>query len=199
MLIRCKFDKEISLPKDCKPASNDLTYDTGLVVNQEYVVYTMTIRSNYVWYYLCTWGIEYPVWHASPLFEVVDGSLSKYWIYSFIWEKEINYVDTTWAYPEWANDPNNYYHRLTDGYDWETKIFAEYKQLMDVEFPIPSVKDTAKLIDDDWLMCDYCIDAWESSTSNQAMVICPTCQRMMHNPRFKPKPDFLEEWKIHER
>lgn len=184
MLVKCKLDKELHLPPDCKPTSNDLEYDSGLVANQEYVVYAMTLRSNYVWYYLCTRNLDYPTWHASPLFEVVDGSMSKYWKFSFIWEKEINFIETTWAYPEWANDPNGYYGNLIDGDAHETEIFAQYKKLMDMEFPIPSVTDVAKLIDDNWLMCDYCIDAWESSDSSQAMVVCPTCQRMMHNPRY---------------
>ena len=187
MLVKCKFDKELYLPADCQPTSHDLKYDSGLIVNQEYVVYVMTLRSNYVWYYIYTRNLDYPEWHASPLFEIVDGSMSKYWIFSFIWKKEIHYVDTTWAYPEWASDPNGYYSRLIDGDVSEVEIFAQYKRLMDVEFRILSVKDVAKLLDDQWLMCDHCINAWESSIFDQAMVVCPTCERMMHNPRYTRK------------
>lgn len=185
MIVKCIHNKKKDLPEDCESNSSDPEWNFSIILNKHYIVYAMTIRSNYVWYYICDEHYSYfPTWKPSPLFAVVDGAISKYWIYSFIWKHEVNYSDTTWAYPEWANDPNGYYDRLSDGEEKEVKIFQAYKQAMDLEFPNPSVLDYAKALDAGWLMCDYCIDAWKSETKDQGLVVCPTCNRMLHNPRY---------------
>lgn len=48
----------------------------------------------------------------------------------------------------------------------------------------PSIEKSATILNEAWLMCPNCIDAWES-TSNNAMVICPNCNQVLHNPRFQ--------------
>ncbi len=145
----------------------------------------MTIDVGYIWYYICDEDCTYfPIWNPAPLFQVVDGKMSKYWTYAFYPDTDYYRTETIWAYPEWAKNPYRYYDRLSDGEDEEVEIFKKYKALMDVEFPNPSILDRATILDDAWLMCSYCIDAWES-ISNDGMVICPTCHRMMHNPRYK--------------
>ena len=50
--------------------------------------------------------------------------------------------------------------------------------------PDPSISKSATSLDKKWIMCPDCIDAWES-TSKTAMVICPKCNQLFHNPRFK--------------
>jgi hypothetical protein len=121
------------------------------------------------------------MWKPAPLFEVARGEISKFWIYNYD-PLNIPY-ETIWAFPEWAKNPYKYYDRLTDCEDVEVEIFKKYKTLMDLEFPNPSVNLTAEILDDTWLMCPNCIDAWES-TSQNGMVICPKCHNMMHNPRW---------------
>jgi len=44
--------------------------------------------------------------------------------------------------------------------------------------------DKAEIIDQDWLICSNCIDAWESA-SITPMIRCPKCKNIMHNPRYK--------------
>ncbi len=46
-----------------------------------------------------------------------------------------------------------------------------------------AVTSIATVLDDKWLMCPDCIDAWES-VSKTAMVICPKCDNALHNPRY---------------
>ncbi len=195
MLVKCVHNKQKHLPEDCTPICADPEWDFWLELNKYYIVYAMTIRSNYVWYYVCDKGISYyPSWKPAPLFEVIDGSISKYWIFSFIQKKEIKYIDTTWAYPEWANAPNTYYGKLTDGDEEEVEIFKQYKRLMDLEFPDPLILDYAKALDKEWLLCEYCIDAWKSTVTDQGMVCCPVCERMMHNPRYQAPPQNIKSW-----
>ena len=197
MLIKCIYNKKIHLPKDCSSPSNDPEWDFRLKLGENYIVYAMTIYSGYVWYYVCEHEFpSYPKWKPSPLFEVIDGSISKYWIYSFILDREIDYEDTTWAYPEWANEPYPYYDKLSDGEE-EVEIFNKYKELMDLEFPDPSVIETAKILDDEWVLCEQCIDAWQSMTTNVGMIRCPYCKQAMHNPRYKASPRDIESWLEH--
>ena len=50
--------------------------------------------------------------------------------------------------------------------------------------PDDTVTKSASILDNTWLMCPDCIDAWEESSKN-AMVICPKCNQVFHNPRFQ--------------
>lgn len=80
----------------------------------------------------------------------------------------------------------SFYDNLTDGEGEERAIFRKYKALMDVEFPNNTIKEKAQIGDEKWLMCPSCIDAWEDSDNRNAMVICPICKQMFHNPRYQP-------------
>jgi uncharacterized CHY-type Zn-finger protein len=55
---------------------------------------------------------------------------------------------------------------------------------MNLEFPDPSIVESAQIGDDEWLICPKCIDAWKSTTRD-ALVICPNCKKMFINPRYK--------------
>jgi hypothetical protein len=52
---------------------------------------------------------------------------------------------------------------------------------MDLEFPDPEVNLKAEKLEDNWLMCPICIDAWQTD-SKAGMVMCPKCKNVMHNP-----------------
>lgn len=53
-----------------------------------------------------------------------------------------------------------------------------------IKTPDPIITKTATQLDGMWLLCPYCIDAWECF-SEDAMVICPKCDKALHNPRWK--------------
>lgn len=194
MLIQCIYKHTNDVPADrlfeiniaLKPREFDL------IINKHYQVYGLILHEGCIWYYICDESYSYyPVWYPSFLFNIVDGRLSRYWIYSL--KKDINQMkyNTIIGYPEWANNFYEYYDRLTDGCEKEVKIFKKYKYSMDLEFPNPSIFNKATKLDNKWLMCTFCIDAWET-TSQDGMVICPNCQRMLHNPFYEDKPVGLE-------
>lgn len=186
MLIKCMHNTGKDLPTDCLVPNSGFGVDADyqIVKNKNYVVYGMTLFSGYIWYFLFTESeTYYPISYPSPLFKVVDGRLSKYWLYSFENAEKRESLRYIWAFPEWANDPY-YYDRLTDGEIDDIKIFQMYKHLMDVEFPNPDVLEKAKILDDEWLLCPNCIDGWKSNTLD-GMVICPQCKTIMHNPRYE--------------
>jgi hypothetical protein len=58
--------------------------------------------------------------------------------------------------------------------------------LLDEYLKIPDSRITEIAIEGDptWLICPNCNDAWKSISSD-AMVICPKCEHVCHNPRSK--------------
>lgn len=191
MLIKCIGNKGSFLPKMFLTKHFNFTEKTNfpLILSKNYVVYAMTVNSGYIWYYICDEHAKnYPIWNPSVLFEVIDSKISKYWIYTCYFSQDRQSFSATWAYPEWAMNEYTYYDRLSDGEKEETNIFKKYKELMDIEFPLPSIPEAASALDEEWLMCHFCLDAWQS-ISKDGMVICPKCKRMMHNPRYPGRHD----------
>ena len=65
---------------------------------------------------------------------------------------------------------------------------------MDLEFPDSSISEVAQIGDDEWLICQQCFDAWQSTNYVDALVKCPTCQKIYNNPRYKnPWPTYKNE------
>ena len=190
MKVKCIFNKGSSLPKDLLGNYSGFKENTvfPLVLEKEYLVYGIIMHRGYVWYYLCDEDYTYyPIWNPSPLFDVVDNKISKYWVYSFRRGESHLSTSVEFVYPEWANDPF-YYDSLTNGDDEQVNIFKYYKELMDLEFPDTSIpeKDSAILVEDEWLICPYCFNSWQSQ-STSGMVICSVCKRILHNPLFGKK------------
>lgn len=186
MLVKCLYKFGKDLPDDCwnKESKRDPNRMFSLEVGKCYPVYAMRIFFGYFWYYICDEDRPLcPFHHPSPLFSVVDGSLSKYWVYAFEMDLEAHTHRTIITFPEWAYS-DNYYDNLFDGEKNEDRIFQKYKSLMDVEFPDPMISTKAQLLDEKWLLCPLCIDAWES-VNKDGMVICPNCHNTMHNPRYQ--------------
>lgn len=70
------------------------------------------------------------------------------------------------------------------------KTVVSLKQMVSIllneYLKIPDFRVTEIAIEGDtkWLICPNCNDAWES-TSSDAMVVCPKCEHICHNPRIK--------------
>jgi hypothetical protein len=125
---------------------------------------------------------SYPMWNPSTLFEISDPRLSRCWIVAFS-EDLKNKTVPFFGFPEWVSDCY-FYDSLYESEEKELDIFNKYRKLMDLEFPDYTVSEKAQIADDHWLMCPICIDAWENSDKANGMVICPKCNKMLHNPRY---------------
>lgn len=42
----------------------------------------------------------------------------------------------------------------------------------------------ALILDEQWLMCSICNEAWEEQTRTMLIVFCPKCETVFINPRF---------------
>jgi len=183
MKIKCNKNQTKDLPEEIR---NRQSYDVlPLIIGKEYIVYALSEFFNDVWFCICDENHinSFPMWRPSMFFEVTDSRLSRYWVFSFQ-EDSNNKKRPFFSYSEWANN-DFYYDSLTEDEDIEVEIFETYKKLMDLEFPDNSIKEIAQIGDEKWLICTSCLDAWESSDSRDALVICPYCQIIQNNPRYK--------------
>jgi len=188
MIVKCieRFGK--NLPSDCLTAElryseRDKNVEFDLVIGKFYVVYAMALFGKYLWYAVCEASMEFPIFRPAPFFLIENSKLSKYWIYSYI-EQQLSYLsNANFGFPEWINEDYFYNKLLNDG-EREIKIFSEYKTKMDLEFRDPLIIDSAEEIDAEWLLCPFCIDAWQELTKFE-MVICPKCCKKMLNPHIK--------------
>ncbi|NGX38596.1 MAG: hypothetical protein K1000chlam2_01770 [Chlamydiae bacterium] len=60
-------------------------------------------------------------------------------------------------------------------------LLEEYLKISD-----SNVSEVAIEGDSKWFICPNCNDAWESMSSS-AMIVCPKCERVCHNPRARGK------------
>ena len=154
-----------------------------LTIGKHYVIYADEATSEDLFYYLadddCDDAMTYPYRYLSVFFNVIDSNLSSCWVES---TRDLQLVR---GFPEWVWEPM-FYERLVDGEIREVDLFQRYRNLIEFEFPWPSSGCTADKLEDDWLLCPKCFDAWES-VSRHGMVQCPKCATVMKNPRFERK------------
>jgi hypothetical protein len=188
MKIKCIYNHWDQLPEIVPSINltNRRNSQFYVEVDQEYIVYGMTIREGFIWYYLCDQAFTYfPRWKPSPFFEVIDPRISRYWIYSYKKMDSYLHAHPILTFPEWANNHPDYYDKLTDGRPYEVEVFHTYKEWMDLEFPDKSIFEYAEVGDKEWLICSQCIDPWQDSNPHNGMVRCPKCNKIMHNPRYQ--------------
>lgn len=159
-----------------------LAKNVPLILNKEYIVYALGEYYGHIWFCLADEDFSYyPAWIPGEFFDVVDGQPSRFWIFKM--SDNIENRKFILAPAFWSNNVN-FYNRLSEGESLEVDVFKKYKELMDLEFPDPTVTDLAQIGDDKWLICPDCIDAWENSSVIDALVRCPNCLKIFNNPRF---------------
>jgi hypothetical protein len=172
-----------NLPADLTSQTKYKNKDKYRNCGESFVVYAMRMNCGYIWYFICQHEkATYPFWYPSPLFTVEDDRISKYWVFTNNINEDFDYKNYTWAFPEWARD-KYFYGQLVEDYPRELEVFKKYKELMYLEFPDPYIDVKASAIDETWVMCPSCIDAWEPR-STEGMIVCPKCNNIMHNPFY---------------
>lgn len=183
----------------------DLTEQTRVLkpsyFGNEYTVYAIEIWNGNPHYFIYDKEMSCNQYHSKsiPLLgipfshcTVIDNRISRYWVFSNCHVLRVS----MWSFPEWAegwvcvNEPDEYindgfYGRLGDKNSKEVEIFFAYKEAMDIEFPINTIKEKGKIIDPDWLQCPFCYDAWNFNSASNAMVRCPYCKKIANNPQYK--------------
>jgi hypothetical protein len=199
MRIRCAFSKTKRFPIEISSPLCNVNFDENpFLILKEYNVYAMEIWNDKPVYYVCDHEFGFlppfiPAKIPCSFCEIIDDRLSRYWVF---WYNK-NLKVAMWAFPEWAggweciNEPDEYvnegfYDRMMNGKQSDIKIFDVYKEAIDMEYPNHLVSERAKILDEEWLQCPFCLDAWKSVNAMNAMVKCPSCQYVAHHPRYNP-------------
>jgi hypothetical protein len=192
MKIKCIENKVSAVPKSFL-TDYPVSYERfSVVIGKEYTVYALGEIEGNVWYCICDESyFLYPMWNPYPLFEISDNRLSRYWVFSF--DEDNKKKAPFLSFPEWAKDSHYFYTQLVEGNnrDQNAVIFKSYKLLMDIEFPDSKISEKAQPADNEWLICPFCINAWQCSNNQDGMVICPKCNKIMHNPRYQASSRIL--------
>jgi len=190
MLAKCVENKLSNL--NAVPADLELlNYSLGswkhfpLTIGKEYLVYGVSFRGSKPWYYACDDNFTYyPALWSSLLFKLVDGTPSRFWRFNpGICSNAGLIVYPRLVLPNWAKS-DDYYDRLTDGDENTVADFRRFKQLMDFEFPLSSVEESHLALEENWLQCPICLNAWEASITD-GMSVCPQCKSISRNPIYK--------------
>jgi|HubBroStandDraft_1064217.scaffolds.fasta_scaffold167066_1 hypothetical protein len=151
-----------------------------LTVGREYKVYGLLFTRAVLKYLIEDDTGLGPGWFPASLFTVACDRVSRYWRLSN-WSTSERYFVVI-SFPEITASSlafENLFNR-----DREARnVFRKREQLADLEFPDPSIKEVARLLEGDWLQCPFCADAWQSKNGN-ALVRCPACQKISNDPRY---------------
>ena len=115
MIVRSIANSGSSLPSaNIDPRRGyDRSTEFPLTVDQEYVVFALTVFLGTAWYYVMDDdGLDWPTWMPAGLFDVVDGSIPSAWrVGYFKFSRDDQYP--LLSFPEWADD-HTFYERLVD-------------------------------------------------------------------------------------
>jgi len=127
MRVRCISSSAERLPGSCLNPKVGISADTKfpLTLGMLYMVHAITTFHGQVWYYVFDDNkLSYPVWRLAPLFEVVDPSLPRSWIYGYVRSDATDPGFPLISFPEWATD-HRFYERLVDGDAKAVRVLKE--------------------------------------------------------------------------
>lgn len=190
MLVRCissdvrSVEPGSELGQELKGWFGTDTHSLDLRVGALYVVYAVEIARGWIRYFVADDAFSstfYPSGYLASFFEVVDPRVSR------CWSIGCRGLDTAgsevvFSFEEWATDAT-FYERLVDRADQEQRTFRDRKEFMDLEFPNPSIADSAEVLNGGWLLCPKCSDTWKSQPA-EGMTRCPKCRVLLSNPLF---------------
>lgn len=168
MLVKCIGNAGKSTP-----------YDYGLTIGETHVVCAMfCILPQSVNYCINTGHLMVA---PSGFFEVVDGRTPRNWYFEADGPNDDD-AAFHWGYKEFVTS-NAHRAKLFDGDSDAVAIFNEFKNLCLLEYSIPNIAEVAKQLEDGWVMCAACCDAWQPVSLTDEMLRCPTCKLLQHRPR----------------
>ncbi len=123
---------------------------------------------------------RFPTWYPAALFQTTDPRPSRYWMPS-VWAKPGSAGVAAMLIPPCAAD-QGYLEDLIDGEASAVAAFKHYRELMDLEFVDDPARQLAAHLQDNWVQCPSCDDAWEVKDRISEMVRCPYCTAVWLSP-----------------
>jgi len=131
MIVKCKMNRP-ELIADAKwrlhLKSNIHVDEVDIRLGHHYVVYGITFRDGFPWFYVCEGDDpDYLRPHFSGFFDVIDPSIPERWLYC-----EPGHFEHGVALlpEEWATTPR-FYERLVDGNGDAMRLFSKIRQRLE--------------------------------------------------------------------
>jgi hypothetical protein len=183
MLIECITNSTSLLgdwPKEATPI------EELLKVGKMYDVFGLYLEDTVTYEILVDELDSHTTAFPSFLFKVVDNRLSSFFVLGesgmkFSKNGEVKNLPFI-SFPEWVNDIN-FFDRLFEGDKEAQKVFNKYRTLLYLEYRHLDIDTKAIIIQDSWVQCPVCTDAWELGNPNFEMCQCPKCNTVLLNPR----------------
>lgn len=114
--------------------------------------------------------------------EIVDNRLSKFWLFGDVVPSTNDSMKrpAILAFPDWINDIY-FYQNIVESQGNSGEIWQGYRTKMELEFAPSDLVKTAALLDDGWLQCADCFDAWLPEFEGE-VVTCPSCSTVQRRP-----------------
>lgn len=172
MLIKCLYNESFKVQNWKK--YNTVPLEEVLEVNKYYTVYGIIFGLNDGLHYeILTEHDRYTKDYPASLFEIIDNRLSSFFVIGNSITGNGDVVPFI-SFREWVMD-NNYFEKLVDGDVQANLIFTKYKELLYLEYRHPDVKQIVLHIQDKWVQCPVCTEAWELEYPRFEMCQCPKC------------------------
>jgi hypothetical protein len=193
MLVRCITNRIDAFAENSdlyKSLKNSYRLPDGIVhltPAMEYVVYAISFDDMFPRFFVADDVFSsYPISYLAPFFEVVDERFSRYWGFLGAQKKwseieSLPLAGKILSVKEWMQRGQRFYENLVDGGKKEEEIFYYYKELMDLEFVQPRFTDIGTHLQDNWVQCPVCGDAWEAAIEDE-MLRCPNCAKVILSP-----------------
>jgi hypothetical protein len=147
-----------------------------MTVDKEYVVYAVCLVDGGFLKYLVYDETNRPRWYFADLFTVTCDHIPSNWLFHYVGKNPEGTVQALWGFEELVREPG-FFDGLVDQESEHLKIFFQKrKPEMDLEFATPNVTACAKWLDDNWVQCESCADAWQPPRRFPGMGRCPYCQ-----------------------
>ena len=179
MLVKCINTGGASLSVADIASGNTRSSDFHVYLGREYRVYGLLFHDAVITYLIVD-ETGRPAWEPASLFEVLCGRPSRHWRF-YNWSTSLYFG--VMSFPELVQSVE-LYDKLALGDNAARTEFFKLKTKADLEFLDASVSAVAQSLEDDWLQCPFCSDAWQTKGPDE-MVQCSSCQQISRNPRHQ--------------
>lgn len=121
----------------------------------------------------------------SKMYRVVDDRISRHWHFAADYPGGLGEEGGAfyWGYVEFARR-NEHREQLFELDPSALRIFEAAKEILTLEYQIPSIVERATELDNGWIMCALCRDGWKPVVSSDEMLRCPSCKGLQRRPQF---------------
>lgn len=144
-----------------------------------YLVYGILFRKEKFFYEILTTHTFYTTSIPASFFDVIDHRISSLFRIGTM-DDGNDHKMFFLSFAEWVGD-KDFFGKLVDRDSKTEKIFSHYRDILYLEFRHPEIKESAIILQNGWVQCPFCTEAWELSYPVFEMCRCPECNNVLLN------------------